>query len=192
MESLSTTTLLLTVATLLACGSDGVSENLPGGAFTSGAAIDTFDDLGIDGTEGQMPGTEDGMDSTGSGTAGDDATTGEEVCDPIPDSISHETDIAPIWVDSCAVASNCHIAGGTQPPDLETAAYDTLLQESSALTKTPWAVANDPDASYVFLKIMGRQAEVGGMGGAMPIGDGVLTSCQASLIEAWIVQGAAP
>ncbi len=180
-----------------ACGDGPAEEDLPAGAFTSGPQIDTFDDLGIDGTSEAgdgMPddGTTNGVDpdTGGSETAMMEGTTGA-ACE-IPADLSHEVDIAPIWLGSCAVAASCHVSGGTQVPDLETDPLQTLTDGMSPVFAVPFLTAGDSSNSYVYLKIADRQSEVGGGGGAMPIAPGEITDCERQIIEAWIDQGAAP
>jgi len=184
---------LLGLAVLAAaCGRGEASENLPPGAFTSGPVLDTFDDLGISASDDEADGGDgDTMDETADGGMTDDGSTGEAPC-VVPEGLSHAADIAPIWVGSCAVAASCHVAGGSQAPDLETDAYTTLLNESSALVGADWIVADDTEQSYVYLKITNRHAEAGGQGGPMPLSPGVLTSCDSMIIEAWINEGAQP
>lgn len=180
-----------------ACGEDPVSDDLPPGAFTSEAAIDTFDDLGISSTtlagSTTNPMDDDDPDD-GTATAGEDTMSMTETGEPceIPGGLSHAADIVPIWNNSCAVAASCHVAGGMQVPDLVTAPLETLLADQSPIAGAPYLTANDPDNSYVYLKIAGRQAEVGGGGGSMPVSPGELSACEAMIIEAWIEQGAMP
>lgn len=182
----------LVAGAVAGCGNGDVEEELPAGAFTSGPQIDTFDDLGIDGSSGggadAGPDTgSDIADTGGSETAAAEGSTGE-VCE-IPADLTHDADIAPIWVNSCAVAANCHVAGGMQVPDLETTPFETLSNDASPMFGASYLVPGDSDASYVYLKVVGRQNELGG-GGAMPIGAGVLTDCERMIIQAWIDDGA--
>jgi len=112
-------------------------------------------------------------------------------CAEVPADLSHASDIEPLWASSCAL-TGCHVPDATAP-DLQTDAYTTLTEEgSTVLAGADWVVPSDPDQSYVFLKIAGRQAELGGGGGQMPYPPGVLTACEAELIEGWITQGALP
>ena len=175
-----------------ACGPGDASEDLPPGAFTSGPVLDTFDDLGISASDDEADGGDGTMDETADGGGmTDEGSTGDAPC-VVPEGLSHAADIAPIWVNSCAVAATCHVAGGSQAPDLETDPYTTLLNESSALVGADWIVASDTEQSYVYLKITNRHAEAGGQGGPMPLSPGVLTSCESMIIEAWINEGAQP
>lgn len=182
----------------LACGDGAVTEDLPPGGFTSEAAIDTFGDLGLDessdGVAADVAGDDDadvtdgGMVDTGPADSSGSSTG--EPCEEIPAGLSHAADIVPLWESACTVAAACHVPGG-QFPDLQTDAL-TALGGESPLAGAPYLTASDADNSYVWLKIAGRQAEVGGPGGSMPVAPGELTVCEELIIEAWIAQGAAP
>jgi len=175
---------------------DEVGEDLPPGAFTSGAVIDTYDDLGIDDTTGTPD--DDGMLDTSSGgddddddamtDTGSDSSTGVIMCE-IPDGLSHEADMVPIWAENCQNNATCHVTGGTLP-DLQADALANLQTPAGQAPALQYVTGGDPENSYLVAKIEGRQAEVGGLGGVMPQG-GVLDPCDAMLISAWVAQGAA-
>lgn len=181
------------LAVVCGCG-DASGEDLPPGAFTSGPVLDTFDDLGIDGSSVGGGDDDDDTGDVGTETGGADTSDGGsstgEPCE-IPADLSHETHIAPLWANSCTLAATCHVAGA-QVPDLETSALATLTDEASPNFGAPYLTAGDSDNSYVYLKLVGRQAEVNGGGGAMPIAPGEMTACEQMIIEAWIDAGAAP
>ena len=173
---------------------DQIGEDLPPGAFTSGPIIHTFDDLGIDDTTGAPD--DDGMVETGGDDDDDDdmmetgmeSSSGEIMCE-IPDGLSHEADIAPIWAESCQNNATCHVTGGTLP-DLETDAFANLQTPAGQAPALQYVTAGDAENSYLVAKIEGRQADVGGLGGTMPQG-GTLDPCDVMLIAAWVEQGAA-
>lgn len=69
--------------------------------------------------------------------------------------------------------------------------YAALVDVPSTQAKDVMRVApGDPEASYLFRKLVGTQKDVGGSGVRMPIG-GKLTDTEIALVETWIL-GCAP
>lgn len=178
---------LVLFAVLAGCGDDGTNETSttmatdPAGTdpapTTSGGSTgaDTMDAT-TDGTTGGMPG------STGGG----------ETAVPM---VSFEAEIQPILTAICVTA--CHEPGGsgfgeTTLDMTAGVAYAMLVDvpaaEPSGLDRIePGA----PEMSYLWHKISGTQADIGGVGAKMPIGK-MLTPEEIGLIEDWILGGAMP
>lgn len=109
---------------------------------------------------------------------------------PLDDSASPTTafpaDVAAIFSASCAV-SGCHAAGGTTP-DLTD--YDAVVGQASAVSGLDYVSPGDPDASYLFAKVSGTQAALGGSGGQMPLGGSPLSEADRDTLSTWILDGA--
>jgi hypothetical protein len=91
----------------------------------------------------------------------------------------------------CAAAA-CHGgAGGTPPSLLPEAAYLDLLGVASDEAPGVALVApSQPEASYLLLKLQGRQASVGGTGSQMPPDGDLLSDDELPAVETWILAGA--
>lgn len=118
----------------------------------------------------------------------------DEDCGPSDYQYGFDEDVAPILTASCAV-SGCHNAT-TQAAGLNlsaAAAYSEMVGvASSQLTSMNLVEPGDSGNSYLWLKIEGTHAGVGGTGDSMPpFGSGYsLTAEMSSLIERWILIGA--
>ena len=106
--------------------------------------------------------------------------------------IDFATQIQPIFDRSCAT-SFCH--AGTRPQQgmsLEAGkSYDNIVnvtsnEAASAMRIKPF----DAENSYLYRKLEGEQADLGGSGSQMPSGKPALAADQIKLIEDWINQGA--
>ena len=130
---------------------------------------------------------------------GSDPTADVLGCDsfsPCPSgSISHATDIQPIWNANCI---GCHVPGGVGVLfgglDLSGNAFDDLVGVASGQSPLLRVQAGSPNDSYLWHKLNGTQASVGGTGGSMPAGVMAtpLDPATLALIEQWILQGANP
>lgn len=89
---------------------------------------------------------------------------------------------------SCAT-SGCH--DGTQVPDMRPPSYDRLVGVWARQITLPYVDPEYLDTSYLFRKLDGSQAQVGGGGARMPLA-GEITEAQIEEIAAWIEQGANP
>ena len=169
------------LATLvLAAGCDG------GGGDESGSSSDATT-TATNPTTTTTPTTGDEPTSSESGTSGDD-TTGSVV------DVDYMMDIQPIWDAKCV--TGCHIESGIAQTDgpilTATASYADLVNAPSPTVAGLVEVKpGEPDASYLWHKVNGTQANVGGLGLQMPQG-GMLTADELALIEAWITAGALP
>jgi len=136
-----------------------------------------------DDTTGTPPDDTTGTPDDTTGTPDDTTASG--------DGLSFAADIyAPILMPRCS----CHVngaAGGLAMPDAATA-YGNLVGVPASVAPLDRVTAGDSDASYLFHKVNGTQADVGGGGGQMPLGGGPLDGGQISDIANWINEGAQP
>lgn len=106
--------------------------------------------------------------------------------------IDFATQIQPIFNRNCAT-SFCHAGSGPQQGlSLEASkSYGNIVnvpspEALSAMRVKPF----DPENSYLYRKIAGEQADLGGSGSRMPSGKPALSAEQIELIRTWINQGA--
>jgi OmcA/MtrC family decaheme c-type cytochrome len=97
-----------------------------------------------------------------------------------------------ILVPRCASAA-CH--GGNPPaafPRLDAeGAYDAIVGvDSQQASGVKLVQPFDPGASYLYLKLTGEAASVGGIATLMPTGDAALDASDLAAVEAWIANGA--
>lgn len=134
-------------------------------------------------------------DGDGDTTDTGDTTTGDGDPDcyaekPIPAMPSFETDVWPTIEARCSIGG-CHDGMTTAPamPDAPTA-FTNLVGVASS-SGMNYVTADAPEDSYVWHKLSGTQALVGGFGGPMPqIGE--MCTVEMQTIYAWILSGAAP
>ncbi len=176
--------LLVLLASGTACPGDDGADTRAGstGDATASAEGTTRADEGSTGG-GSTGGGSTGGGSTGEGSSGEDTTGApvEEVLFP---------EVLAVIQAECF----CHRSDTfTGQLDLrDEAAYASLVGvpavQAPALDRvTPGAT----DESYLYLKLTGQQATVGGAGTRMPQG-GVLTDDQILLVRNWILTGAQP
>ncbi|MBK7828662.1 hypothetical protein [Nannocystis sp.] len=158
------------------------------------------------GCEPSSDGTSDASSSTGdaSGSTGDEPTgsTGDEPTGSTGGMVDlpglhFGFDIWPIFNASCS----CHII----PPDGMTpgqavypfmggdpaGAYAVLINQPSTVTGLDYVEPGDSATSYLFHKVSGTAAEVGGYGDAMPPPpDMPLSAAKIATIKEWIDTGA--
>lgn len=106
--------------------------------------------------------------------------------------VDFATQIQPIFDKNCA-GSFCH--AGTSPRQglaLEAGkSYDNIVGVPSGEVPSVMRVKPfDAENSYLYRKLEGEQADLGGSGGRMPQGKPALAEDQIKLIEEWINQGA--
>jgi hypothetical protein len=106
--------------------------------------------------------------------------------------VDYIAQIEPVFEENCAVRG-CH-AGAIPQRGLSLEAgksYEAIVDVASVEVKTAVRVKpGDPQNSYLFRKLKGEQAVLGGSGDRMPPEGDPLTDEQIALIEAWISQGA--
>lgn len=164
----------------LACNNGAEGDDLPAGAFTSGPEDDGFvvDDTGPSATS----------EATTTTMPPSDESTGE------PAELFHDEHILPIFEEHCSASSSCHDADEPAAAlDLQSeGVYDRLCSNFHPTSGTPYIDCETAmtSNSYLFLKLVGDQADVGGGGGPMPPSDPTFTEADISRIETWIIQGA--
>ena len=104
--------------------------------------------------------------------------------DPAP---TFEVDIWPVVEARCATEF-CHAVAAPVMSDAATA-YANVVNVAHAASMLDYVEPGDADASYLWHKLMGTQATVGGSGGSMPSG-GELCPIEIQAIYAWISGGA--
>lgn len=111
----------------------------------------------------------------------------QDVDDELP-APTHETDIQPIWTVRCAP---CHVGDVSGGLDLSPgSAYGNVVDVPAAGLPSMDRIEPGSTAdSYLWHKVSGTQASVGGSGSTMPVG-GSLTAHERDLLERWIEAGA--
>jgi len=103
--------------------------------------------------------------------------------DPPDPTVSYADDIQPIFNNSCV---GCHGVGGNAGLDLRPeVSHGNLVNVPSTESALSLIEPEDPDNSWLYLKITGQQ----NVGTEMPPGSG-LDSTAAALIHSWITEGA--
>lgn len=140
-------------------------------------------DQGDTANTGSIAGT--GSQTTGAGTTGASSTT-----DLTPEDISHAVHIQPIWDAKCG--STCHLnAFSSGQLNLEGDGYDDLVNVGAFQAPMQRVTPGSPEDSYLWHKLNGTQASVGGSGLDMPKLDS-LSNGEMTRIELWIIGGANP
>lgn len=140
------------------------------------------------GAETGVPGDADTDADSDSDTDADTDTDTDT--DPVDTTATWATDVAPILESKCA---GCHFdppgapLGGFELVD-RASIVDVASDQAPAL---PYVTPGDPDASYLWHKVNGTQASVGGSGQAMPL-SAALSASDLATIEGWILGGAKP
>jgi len=139
---------------------------------------------------GTTAGTEAATDTTTQPTTGGAESTGGTTTGA--GAVDYAMDIQPIWDTKCV--AGCHTPGGaaSMGPVLGAdVSYANLVDKQSPTVAMPLVAPGDPDGSYLWHKLNGTQADVGGSGAPMPIGV-ALDADTLALIEQWITDGAKP
>lgn len=172
---------ICSLAALPACAEDVD----PLDSVTQGATAASASGSASGGSNGSASSAGSTGDGTGGGTGG--GTTGGG------GALSHAVDIQPIWDAKCVSA--CHEVGGAAELSLllsEGDAYAAILSAPSpSVPGLTIVVPGDRDNSYLWHKINGTQADIGGGGLKMPIG-GALDIADIETIGQWIDEGAQP
>lgn len=167
----------LSAAALPAC----VDDVDPLDSATQGAASASASGSGGSGNSSATSAGSSTGDATGGGTTGGGA------------GLSHAADIQPIWDAKCVSA--CHETGGAAATILlltEGDAFAALVDaQSPSIPGLTLVVPGDRESSYLWHKVNGSQADVGGGGLKMPIG-GSLDASDLETIGQWIDEGAKP
>ena len=161
------------------CGDDG------GGTVSDSEATTTAPDTSTNPTTTDPTATDTTAGEESSGSEGGSSDTGAIVVDYI-------ADIQPIWDLRCV--AGCHIETGsaqTSGPILtvEKSYADLVDAPSPTVPGINQVEPGDTNKSYLWHKVNGTQANVGGLGLQMPQG-GMLSAEDLAKIEAWITAGA--
>ncbi len=176
------------------------------GTTTDGASDSSSDSTAAGSTGDTSSATSDGSATTdgsasasasGSTTGASDPTTGGGSTGGTSDATtggaapSFATDVWPIFMVSCS----CHTGMTPGPPTGLTMGNDAA-SAFAALVNAPSSVPNldevepgSSDKSYLYHKLAGTQASVGGGGTQMPPG-GMLGAADLATVQAWIDGGA--
>jgi hypothetical protein len=106
---------------------------------------------------------------------------GEVIEDP-----TYEADIGPLFEASCMTCHSADTAFGGF--DLS-GGLDSMIDQPSTVADLNYVTPEDPETSYLYLKMADRQLEVGGSGGVMPQG-GAFSADTLTTVENWILDGA--
>jgi hypothetical protein len=98
----------------------------------------------------------------------------------------YDTEIQPIWDDSC---NSCHSSASMRGElDLESGP-STIVGVTADQVDFALVEPGDPDNSYLMQKLFDTHIAAGGEGDPMPQG-GTLSTSELDTIEAWIADGA--
>lgn len=142
-------------------------------------------------TTGTTAGTSSSTASTTGTTDGTSSTTAETTGTTTSGGVTYEGDIQPIWDKNCV--TGCHAANGSNPTLLLGAdtSYAAIVGVMSVQATLKIVEPGDADQSYLWHKLNGSQADVGGSGLSMPFGT-MLDGATLQTIETWINDGANP
>jgi len=99
-----------------------------------------------------------------------------------------KADVVPVLNQRCVM---CHLPGAAQAGlDLSTHPWASLVNVKSTQSEMLLVVPGEPEQSYLYLKLLGKQLEAGGQGEPMPIQPAMLTPQELEAIRNWIAQGA--
>lgn len=169
---------------------DGVDDNCdgtPDDEYIEPSDLDTDDDGdGVTENEGDCNDTDPDINPS----ATDDNNDGvDDNCDGTPDegyTVTWTTDIEPLFQPyGCA---GCHYGFFDLTTILSTNAGDNYNTNAGA--SMPWVTPNEPENSYLYHKIAGTQASVGGGGDQMPQYASAMSAAEIELVERWILGGA--
>lgn len=105
--------------------------------------------------------------------------------------VSFKTDIVPLLKSRCVV---CHLPGAEQAGLAlhPKGGYANLVDVKSTQSPLLRVAPGKPDDSYLYRKITGTQAQIGGSGERMPFGEAGLTAEEVERVRRWIEGGAKP
>jgi hypothetical protein len=119
------------------------------------------------------------------------ALLGSLAVDSAADEVSFAADIVPLFKSRCVV---CHLPGSEQgglslhPKG----GYANLVDVKSTQSRLLRVSPGKPGDSYLYRKLSGTQAQVGGTGERMPFGDASLSAEEIERVRRWIESGAKP
>jgi len=104
------------------------------------------------------------------------------------DPVSFKDDVMPLLTARCVV---CHVEGADQAHlSLYPDAWAQLVGVASTESPLERVEPGVPAKSYLYLKILGTQAEAGGSGARMPFQQDPLAPADIEVVRKWIEQGA--
>jgi hypothetical protein len=111
--------------------------------------------------------------------------------DVMANEVSFATDIVPLLKSRCVM---CHLPGAEQAGLAlhPKGGYANLIDVKSTQSPLVRVLPGKPDDSYLYRKLTGTQAQVGGSGERMPFGDATLTAEEIARVRRWIEGGAKP
>jgi hypothetical protein len=111
--------------------------------------------------------------------------------DAMANDVSFATDIVPLLKSRCVM---CHLPGAEQAGLAlhPKGGYANLIDVKSTQSPLVRVLPGKPDDSYLYRKLTGTQAQVGGSGERMPFGDATLTAEEIARVRRWIEGGAKP
>lgn len=111
--------------------------------------------------------------------------------DATANEVSFATDIVPLLKSRCVM---CHLPGAEQAGLAlhPKGGYANLIDVKSTQSPLVRVLPGKPDDSYLYRKLTGTQAQVGGSGERMPFGDATLTAEEIARVRRWIEGGAKP
>jgi hypothetical protein len=111
--------------------------------------------------------------------------------DATANDVSFATDIVPLLKSRCVM---CHLPGAEQAGLAlhPKGGYANLIDVKSTQSPLVRVSPGKPDDSYLYRKLTGTQAQVGGSGERMPFGDATLTAEEIERVRRWIKGGAKP
>jgi hypothetical protein len=111
--------------------------------------------------------------------------------DAMANEVSFATDIVPLLKSRCVM---CHLPGAEQAGLAlhPKGGYANLIDVKSTQSPLVRVLPGKPDDSYLYRKLTGTQAQVGGSGERMPFGDATLTAEEIERVRRWIEGGAKP
>ena len=102
--------------------------------------------------------------------------------------VSFDREVLPILKRHCVI---CHMAGDTQGNfGLHPEPYLSLVSAPSGQSQLKVVEPGSLEDSYLYHKLMGTQASVGGEGTHMPYQRELLTKTDIDIISRWIIEGA--
>jgi hypothetical protein len=102
--------------------------------------------------------------------------------------VSFEKDVLPLLTARCVV---CHVEGADQAHlSLYPNAWAQLVGVASTESPLKRVEPRAPAKSYLYLKLLGTQAEAGGSGARMPYQQDPLAPAEIEQLRQWIEQGA--
>lgn len=111
--------------------------------------------------------------------------------DAAANDVSFAADIVPLLKSRCVM---CHLPGAEQAGLAlhPKGGYANLIGVKSTQSPLVRVAPGKPDDSYLYRKLTGTQAQVGGSGERMPFGDATLTAEEIERVRRWIEGGAKP